>query len=298
MRLCRFDNDRLGIVEGDVVHDVTSALDILQAHRWPFPPGDALAAHLPDIRTEALRLKPKARPLPLDRVALASPIANPTKIMAAPANYRLHVAIDAQDPAVHHNVHNKQLEGMERPVETLGMFLKATSSLAGPADGVCLNWPERRNDYEAELVVVIGEAGKDIPAARAMEHVAGYCVGLDMSVRGAQERSFRKSADSYTVIGPWLTTADEIADPEDLTLWLTLNGAPRQRSSTAAMTVGICRLIELASNAYALFPGDLIMTGTPEGVGEVKPGDIMVAGCEGLGEMAIEVRGRSSAAAA
>lgn len=291
MQLCRFDDDRLGVVEGDVVRDVTAALDLLQAHRWPFPAGDACVAHLPEICDAAQRLKPQARRLPLKDVSLRSPVANPTKILAAPANYRLHVTIDAQDPAVHHNVHNKQLEGMDRPVEKLGMFLKANSSLVGPTEGITLNWPDRRNDYEAELVVVIGKTGKNIPAARAMEHVAGYSVGLDMSVRGAEERSFRKSADSYTVLGPWLTTADEIANPEKLDLWLTLNGEPRQRSSTGAMTVGIRRLIELASSAYTLFPGDLIMTGTPEGVGAVKDGDVIIAGCEGLGEMVVPVRG-------
>ncbi|MCK1468299.1 fumarylacetoacetate hydrolase family protein [Bradyrhizobium sp. CW10] len=101
--------------------------------------------------------------------------------------------------------------------------------------------------------------------------------------------SFRKSADSYTVLGPWLTTADEIADPEQLTLWLTLNGTERQRSSTAAMTVGIRHLIEIASSAYTLYPGDILMTGTPEGVGAVSPGDIIVTGCDGLGEMTVPV---------
>ena len=104
--------------------------------------------------------------------------------------------------------------------------------------GIRSNWHNKRNRLRGRTVVVIGKTGKNIQAENAMEHIAGYCVGLDVSVRGPEERSFRKSADSYTVLGPWLTTADEIADPEQLTLWLTLNGVPRQRSSTAAMTVG------------------------------------------------------------
>ncbi|WP_247402492.1 MULTISPECIES: fumarylacetoacetate hydrolase family protein, partial [unclassified Bradyrhizobium] len=219
MRLCRFNDDRLGLVEGSTIYDVTSSTETLPSRRWPFPMGDALVAHLPEVCRAAEKLKPHASRFDLARVALRSPIANPGKVMAAPANYRLHVEIDAKDPAVHHNVHNKQLAGLERPVETLGLFLKATSSVVGPSPGINLNWQERRNDYEAELVVVIGKAGKNILAENATEHIAGYCVGLDMSVRGAQERSFRKSADSYTVLGPWLTTADEIADPEQLTLW-------------------------------------------------------------------------------
>lgn len=289
MRLCRFNDDRLGLVEGSTIYDVTSSTETLPSRRWPFPMGDALVAHLPEVCRAAEKLKPHASRFDLARVALRSPIANPGKVMAAPANYRLHVEIDAKDPAVHHNVHNKQLAGLERPVETLGLFLKATSSVVGPSPGINLNWQERRNDYEAELVVVIGKAGKNILAENATEHIAGYCVGLDMSVRGAQERSFRKSADSYTVLGPWLTTADEIADPEQLTLWLTLNGTERQRSSTAAMTVGIRHLIEIASSAYTLYPGDILMTGTPEGVGAVSPGDIIVTGCDGLGEMTVPV---------
>jgi 2-keto-4-pentenoate hydratase/2-oxohepta-3-ene-1,7-dioic acid hydratase in catechol pathway len=290
MRLCRFDDDRLGLVEGDVVYDVTGAIEAVPPFRWPIPMGDALVAHLPEVCSAAQKLKPHARQFELAGIKLRSPVANPSKIMAAPANYRLHVEIDAKDPAVHHNVHNKQLTGLDRPVETLGLFLKATSSVTGPSPGISLNWHEKRNDYEAELVVVIGKAGKNISAEDAMDHIAGYCVGLDMSVRGPEERSFRKSADSYTVLGPWLTTADEIVDPEQLTLWLTLNGKPRQRSSTAAMTVGIRRLIEIASSAYTLYPGDILMTGTPEGVGAVVPGDIIVTGCDGLGEMTVPVR--------
>lgn len=289
MRLCRFDDDRLGIVEDEVVIDVTDALECLPQYRWPFPPGDPLITRLSEVCATAAKMKAGAKKHDLSKVRLLSPIANPSKIMAAPANYRLHVEIDAADPAVHHNVHNKQLEGVDRPVETLGLFLKASSSVSGPYPGVSLNWPEKRNDYEAELVVVIGKTGKNIRAEAAMDHVAGYCVGLDMSVRGPEERSFRKSADTYSVLGPWLTTSDEIEDPEKLDLWLTLNGKLKQRSSTAAMTVGIRRLIEIASKAYTLFPGDLLMTGTPEGVGAVVPGDVIVTGCEGLGEMTVPV---------
>jgi 2-keto-4-pentenoate hydratase/2-oxohepta-3-ene-1,7-dioic acid hydratase in catechol pathway len=136
---------------------------------------------------------------------------------------------------------------------------------------------------------VIGKQGRSIPAAAAFDYVAGYCVGLDISVRGSEDRSFRKSGDSFSVMGPWLTTADEIDDPENLTLWLELNGVSRQNSSTSAMTVGIARLIELASAIYTLHPGDLLMTGTPEGVGQIVGGDIIRAGCEGLGEMTLSV---------
>ena len=290
MRLCRFDNDRLGLLENDVVCDVTAATEVIENRRWPLPPGDPLVANLAALTERIKTLAPQSRRIPLRQVALSSPITSPTKIMAAPANYRLHVEVDVKDPAINAGEHLRQLEGVERPVEKLGLFLKASSSLIGPADGVRVIWPERRTDYEVELVVVIGRQGRNIAAGDATAHVAGYCVGLDMTVRGVEDRSFRKSADSYTVVGPWLTTADEIADPHKLTLWLTLNGRERQRSSTAAMTVAIPRLIEIASAVYTLYPGDLLFTGTPEGVGAIAPGDTIVAGCEGLGEFAVAVR--------
>ena len=291
MRLCRFAGGRLGLVENGSVRDVTAALEVIAARRWPLPPGDLLVANLDAVTARIKELAGAAPRLALSDLALMSPITSPSKIMAAPANYRLHVEIDVKDPAINAGVHLRQLEGVERPVEKLGLFLKASSSLVGPADGVRVIWPERRTDYEVELVVVIGKEGRAIAAADAMAHVAGYCVGLDMTVRGAEDRSFRKSADGYTVIGPYFTTADEIADPHNLTLWLTLNGKERQRSSTAAMTVAIPRLIEIASAVYTLYPGDLLFTGTPEGVGAVAPGDTIVAGCEGLGEFTVAVGG-------
>jgi 2,4-didehydro-3-deoxy-L-rhamnonate hydrolase len=290
MHLCRFDTSRLGLVEGDQVFDVSEALKSLPPPRWPYPLGDPLIIHLDRLKEAAQQARRRARATPVAGAALRSPITLPTKVMAAPANYALHVQIDAQDPAVHHGMHNKQLEGVDRPVEKFGLFLKASSSIVGPADGIALQWSGRRNDHEVELAVVIGRSCKNIPAAVALDYVAGYMVGLDMTVRGTEDRSYRKSADSYTVLGPWLTTSDALTDPKDVTIWLTLNGEPRQRSSTAAMTVSIPELIEIAARAYTLYPGDVLLTGSPEGVSQVKPGDRIRAGCDAIGEMTVDVR--------
>jgi len=124
----------------------------------------------------------------------------------------------------------------------------------------------------------------------ALGYVAGYTVGLDMTVRGTEARSFRKSIDTYTVIGPWFVTADEIAEPGNLSLELTVNGELRQRSNTSHLIFDVPRLIEYASSFYTLYPGDLIMTGTPEGVGPVRAGDTINATVAGIGSITVAVR--------
>jgi 2-keto-4-pentenoate hydratase/2-oxohepta-3-ene-1,7-dioic acid hydratase in catechol pathway len=177
-----------------------------------------------------------------------------------------------------------------------GMFLKANSSLVGPAAGIAVRFPDRRNDHEAEIVMVIGKTGSDIPRSRALDYVAGYCLGLDMTVRGREDRSFRKSVDSYAVAGPWLVTVDEIADPDALPLSLDVNDETRQNSNTNMLIYDCRRLIEFASAFYTLYPGDLIYTGTPEGVGPVKPGDTIVCRSSlAFGELKVVVRAHDAA---
>lgn len=290
MQLCRFDQRRLGVVEGDTVFDVTTVLDRIPPQHWPLAFGDPLVMHLAELRDPILEARRSASGRALADVSLYSPIAWPTKILAAPANYRLHVQRDTLDPGVDQGHHRQSVIDLDRPVDTYGLFLKASSSLVGPAEGIALGWPGRRCDHEVELAVVIGKTARNIPRELALSCVAGYAVGLDITVRGTEERSFRKSADSYAVLGPWLVTADEIPDPENLTIWLEVNGERRQQSSTGAMTVGIAELIEIASRVYTLYPGDILMTGTPEGVGAIVDGDVIRAGCERIGEMSIKVR--------
>jgi 2,4-didehydro-3-deoxy-L-rhamnonate hydrolase len=289
MRLCRFDNDRLGSVEGGIVRDVTAALDVIPPVRWPLPVGDRVVAHLDQLLARIKQIAGNAPQHALADVRLLSPVANPGKIMAAPANYRLHVELDTKDPTIDAGVHRAQLIDMEAPTEKLGLFLKAQSSLVGASEGVLVP-PGTRVDHEVELAVIIGRQARHVQQADALSHVAGYCIGLDMTVRGVADRSFRKSRDSFTVLGPWLVTADEIANPADLRMELHVNGDRRQYSSTAAMTVGIERMIELASANYTLHPGDVLLTGTPEGVGAVVDGDSIVAHCQGIGGMTVPVK--------
>ena len=138
-------------------------------------------------------------------------------------------------------------------------------------------------------MAVIGREASQVPAERALEHVFGYAIGLDMTVRGPEWPVLRKSPDSYGVLGPWIVTAEEIADPGQLDLSLRVNGEPRQASNTRHLIYDVAALVEYASSFYTLYPGDLIYTGTPEGVGPVQPGDVMDCEIEGIGAMRVSV---------
>jgi 2,4-didehydro-3-deoxy-L-rhamnonate hydrolase len=283
MRLCRFDDDRLGVVTGEEVRDVTPVIARLPARRWPFPKGDPLIEALDELRP-AIEAEAKRAPArPVSQVKLLSPVANPSKIVAAPVNYRRHLEEARADAEIHFQ---KQIEEIQR----IGLFLKATSALVGPSEGVALRYLDRRNDHEVELALVIGKRADRVRAADWAQYVAGYSIGLDMTIRGPEERSLRKSVDSYCVVGPWLVTPDEIADPTGLALSLAVNGEQRQKANTRDLVLGLGTLVELASSFYTLLPGDIIMTGTPEGVGPVRPGDVMDAAIDGIGAMRVEVR--------
>lgn len=283
MQLCRYDDNRLGLVEGDSVRDVSAALNELPQQRYPLPRFDLLVASLPAVRRRVEALAGQSERRPLSGIKLLSPVANPGKIMGAPVNYRKHLEEARGDPAIHHQ---KQVSDIQQA----GVFLKATSSVVGPGEGVAVRHLDRRNDHEVELAAIIGKSGRNIPHARAFDYIAGYCIGLDMSVRGPEERSLRKSVDSYTVLGPWFVTADEIGKPGELELRLSVNGELRQQANTRELIMGIPELIELASSFYSLHPGDVLLTGTPEGVGPVKPGDRMLAEIQGIGRMEVAVR--------
>src|SRR5262249_51236607 len=175
-------------------------------------------------------------------------------------------------------------------IQSIGLFLKATSSLVGPGQGITLRKLDRRNDHEVELAFVIGKPASNVSRRNALDYVAGYSIGLDITIRGPEERSLRKSSDSYTVLGPWLVTTDELPGPGALDLRVSVNGEPRQQSNTRDLILGVPELIEYASSFYTLYPGDVILSGTPEGVGPIKPGDVIVAAIENIGTMEVRVR--------
>jgi 2,4-didehydro-3-deoxy-L-rhamnonate hydrolase len=286
MKICRFNDDRLGVVIGDKVHDVTAVQSEIRAAAPYAMMGDAVVAALPAARARLESMAAKAPGIPISQVRLLPPVARPSKVMAAPTNYRAHVT----EMSTPENAKNSGGR-FSLDIGEAGIFLKSNSALVGPSEGIPLRFSGRRNDHEVELVAIIGKQGSDIPRAKALDYIAGYCLGLDMTVRGKEDRSFRKSVDGYAVLGPWMVTADEIPDPNDVPLSLHVNGEKRQESNTSYLIYDIARLIEFASQFYTLYPGDVYYTGTPEGVGPVKPGDwISCRSAPALGELRIQVR--------
>jgi len=282
MKICRFDNDRIGLVQGDAIHDVSAVLGELGTFAYPLPRFDPFIAHLAKLKGKIEAAAKSAKPIALDRVRLLSPVANPGKVIAAPVNYTKHLQEALADKGIHHG-------NLVNEIHKAGMFLKASSAVVGAGEGVKLIHTDRRNDHEVELAIVIGRAARNVSAAQAPDYIAGYCIGLDMTIRGPEERSFRKSPDSYCVLGPWLATPDEVPDPGALQVSITVNGELRQDANTRELIVGVAELVAWGSSFYTLHPGDVLLTGTPQGVGPVKPGDRLLAKIERIGTMHVEV---------
>lgn len=269
MRFVRFNNDRLGLNVTDGVVDLTEKLDLERSN----PLVDFLRSgsdaptfedHEPDYDTSDVRFE--------------APVQRPGKIIAAPLNYEDHVA---------------EMEGFDMDIKEAGYFLKAPSSVIGPEDTIVLPFADRRCDYEIELAFVMQDDVKDIESDDVWEHIFGYTILLDISVRGEQDRSNRKSYDTFTVIGPGIVTPDEIADPHDLQMELKLNGESRQHENTGNMIYDCGDIVQYASIGTTIEAGDVITTGTPSGVGELSDGDTIDARIEGIGSMTVDVAERN-----
>lgn len=269
--------DRLGIVEGEALIPAGSLgrgvpgtmAELLRG--WP----DSLV-----VLQAALRAEDAPNAVPLSEVELLAPVPRPGKIVAAGVNYRSHAAEGGREPPDH-------------PI----FFAKFSSSVTG--DGAEIQWSSRLTqavDYEAELAVVIGAPCRRVDEVRALSYVAGYTCLNDVSARDLQfpDRQFTrgKSLDTFGPMGPWLVTADEIADPQSLTIRSLVNSELRQDSTTAEMIFSVAHLISFASEAFTLEPGDVIATGTPSGVGWysepkrlLQDGDEVVVEIEGIGRL-------------
>jgi 2,4-didehydro-3-deoxy-L-rhamnonate hydrolase len=282
MRICWFNDNRLGLVKGGQVFDVSKVLEKLPKPTYPAAKGgDPVIANLASLRGD-IEAAATGAGIPAAQVKFLSPVAAPSKIIGTPTNYKDHIAEAAQQRAVFTGRYSGTIEEQ-------GLFLKANSSLIGGGETVKLRFPDRRTDHEMELGVVIGKKASNIKLEDALNYVAGYAIALDMVVRGSQDRSMRKSIDTYAVLGPWLVTADEIADPSKLDFSLAVNGVVKQKSNTSEMIMGLHRQIQFASEYYTLLPGDIIMSGTCSGVSQVKAGDVMHCEIQTIGAMDVRV---------
>jgi 2-keto-4-pentenoate hydratase/2-oxohepta-3-ene-1,7-dioic acid hydratase in catechol pathway len=271
MRLASTRDGHLHAVVDDELVDLTGPLSLHDAGD-----GGPLMTFLRRGGTVAELAAVDLAPLPRRPVAgaaLAAPIARPGKVVGAPVNYLDH-----------------QVEMSEqRTIATFGMFLKASSSVIGPGESIRLPYTDMRTDQEGELAIVIGTTATRVDTDRALDHVLGYAPVLDITVRSTEDRSTRKSFDTFTPFGPWITTADEVGDPDDLELRCWVGEELRQQVRTSEMIFGVADLVAYTSHVMTLYPGDVIASGTPAGVGPISPGDRVAVAIEGLGRLEVGV---------
>jgi 2-keto-4-pentenoate hydratase/2-oxohepta-3-ene-1,7-dioic acid hydratase in catechol pathway len=244
-----------------------------------------------------------AGPVLSDAGLAAIRVADIAPLPAVPAGTRLGPCVGATGKfiCIGLNYADHAAEsGLNVPPEPV-VFMKATSAICGPNDPIIIPRGSEKTDWEVELGVIIGTRAKYVSEADAMKYVAGYAVTNDVSERAFQtERSGQwtkgKSCDNFGQIGPWLVTRDEVTDPQNLPMWLTVNGQTMQNGSTRTMVYGVAFLVSYLSQFMTLHPGDVISTGTPPGVGlgmkpprYLKPGDVVELGIEGLGKQRQDV---------
>lgn len=252
MRLVSYDDGRVGYLAGDQVIPL---------------PARTMRGVLATWRAGELSAPDREAGIPLADVRLRVPVADPSKIIAAPVNYRDHQA---------------EMSSASQ-VGALGFFLKAPSSLLDPGGTIQLPYRDRRFDQEGELALVIGRTARHVGEQEALSCVFGYTGLLDITMRGGEDRSTRKSFETFTPMGPVLVTADEFGDPGDVELRCWVSGTLRQKASTADLIWGVARLVSYASSVTTLYPGDVISTGTPAGVGPLAAGDTVRLELSGLG---------------
>src|SRR6478672_9176798 len=273
MRIARFDDDRIGVVVGEGIVDVTDALEV-SAGEWPPVGMNRLIRDFPVVRPALTQAAARGLARPLAEVTLRTPVPWPSKVIAFPVNY---------------HDHGREMQAQYR-ADVQGFFLKPPSSLSGAGEPVVLPAVTGREvHHESELAIVIGVGGRGIPRADWQAHVFGYACLLDMVVRGREERVFRKAYDTFCPVGPWITTADEVGDPSQLGMRLWVGDELRQHANTRDLVLDIPGMIEMASSVMTLYPGDIVASGTPAGVGPIKPGDKVRIEFERVGQMVLSV---------
>lgn len=279
MKLVLHSGHKLGMVRGDRLIDLSHFF----ADRELIYPVTQMHLAIGDFE----RLRPlfethadSVPGVPLSQVRLEAPMPTPTKLIGAFSNYRRHTVEMRGDGAV-----------QSQP----DLLLKAPSCIVGPADAIELPQVDRQVHHEPELTLVIGRRCRNVSVEDAFSVVFGYTTLLDITVRGDGDRSRRKSYDTFAPMGPWIVTADEVPDPQDVGIRLWVGEQLRQDARTRDMTFGIAQIIAFASSVMTLYPGDVIATGTPEGVGPIVAGDTVTIDIEHVGRMAVPVRAARAA---
>lgn len=285
MKLVSFDDYQIGVLRDDGIVNVTSLLpDLpkpLQCYRM-----NLLIEEWDTYKPKVQQMAKNGKAVAAGSVRLLAPVPAPRKVYAAPVNYKAHreeMAAGAGGPEAAAGQHHSG---------EFGMFLKSPSSVCGPQDKILRPYDDRLIHHESELVMVIGKRGSTIPLDQALNYVFGYTCGLDITVRGPEDRSKRKSFDTFSPTGPYLVTADEIPDPSTLEIRLWVNEDLRQHAFTKDLVTDCPHLIANMSWVATMEPGDLLFTGTPDGVGEIKPGDLVTINISEVGEMSVPVAAR------
>lgn len=280
MKLVRFEGWRIGVTDGRKIVDVSDLAEASEGE-WPPVSMNRLIRDFDALKPQLARRLAGEAGVPFEGTRLETPVPWPNKLIAYPVNYHDH----AKEMAT------RGLANVQ------GYFLKSNSSLCGASDVIELPaLPGREIHHECEIALVIGRQCRDVPPERAMEHVFGFACLMDMTVRGREERVFRKSYDTFTPVGPWIVTADEVPDVADIDMKLWVNDELRQQANTRDLIVDMPNMVSIASSASTLYPGDLIATGTPAGVGPVRDGDVVTIEVAHVGRMSLRVvQGRRGA---
>jgi len=273
MKIARFDANRIGVVQGDGIIDVTEIVDG-RPSEWPPVAMNRLIAQFAGYRPKLERAV-SGRAVPLHSVRLLTPVPWPSKVVAYPVNYHEH-GVEM---------------GSSYRANNQGFFLKPPSALSGPADAIVLPVNSgRRIDHECELAIIIGKQGRDVRRADWRDYVFGYSCLIDAVIRGKEERVTRKGFDTFCPVGPWIVTEDEIGDAvHSLQGRLWVNGELRQDANKRDLVLDIPGMIEIAASVMTLYPGDIIATGTPAGVGPMQHGDKVRIEFERVGSMELDV---------
>ncbi len=273
MKLVRFNDGRIGVTDGQRVVDVTTLAGV-DAAAWPPVGMNQVIQNFATLAPDFAQALATQAGIPIADVQLQTPIPWPNKLLAYPVNYHDHATEMA----------TRGLANVQ------GFFLKANSSLSGASEPIELPaLPGREIHHECEIALIIGKTGRQIPVEKALDHLFGYACLLDMTIRGKEERVMRKSYDTFTPVGPWIVTADEVPDPRNIDMKLWVNGELKQQANTRDLIVDIAHMISIASSAATLYPGDIIASGTPAGVGPVHAGDRVSIEVAHIGRMDIPV---------